>query len=95
MTEKNPKQKLLSLIFSNEGLLSRSLKNYEERPGQKEMAQSILDSYSEEKIALIEAGTGIGKSLAYLVPAAYWALKHQEKTVITTNTIALQEQLHP
>lgn len=87
------KQQLLTLIFSKEGLLSRSLKNFEERAGQKEMAQSILDAYDEELVALVEAGTGTGKSLAYLVPAIYWALKHQEKTVITTNTIALQEQL--
>ncbi len=93
MTEKNSKQQLLSLIFSRDGLLSRSLKNFEERPGQKEMAQKILDAYEGDNIALIEAGTGTGKSLAYLVPAVYWALKHQEKTVITTNTIALQEQL--
>ncbi len=93
MQEKNPRQELLSLIFSKDGLLSRSLKNFEERPGQKEMAEKILDAYEEDNIALIEAGTGTGKSLAYLVPAAYWALKHHEKTVITTNTIALQEQL--
>ncbi len=57
------------------------------------MAQNILDAYTDEKITLIEAGTGTGKSLSYLVPAAYWALKHQEKTVIATHTIALQEQL--
>ena len=84
---------LLELIFSQDGLLSRSLKNFEERTGQQEMAKTILDAYEEDKIALIEAGTGIGKSLAYLVPAVYWALKNQEKTVITTHTIALQEQL--
>ena len=90
---KNLKQQLLSQIFSEGGLLSSSLKNYEERVGQKEMSERILDAYEEESIALIEAGTGTGKSLAYLVPAVYWALKHQEKTVIATNTIALQEQL--
>jgi len=93
MTEKNPKQQLLSMIFSEEGLLSCSLKNFEVRPGQQEMALHILDAYEKDQIALIEAGTGTGKSLAYLVPAVYWALKAHEKTVITTNTIALQEQL--
>ncbi len=87
------KDKLLELIFAKDGLLSRTLKNFEERVGQKEMAVSILEAYQHDKIALIEAGTGTGKSLAYLVPAVYWALKHQEKTVITTHTIALQEQL--
>lgn len=93
MQEKDKREQLLALIFSKDGLLSRCLKNFEERLGQQEMAQAILDSYEEDKIALIEAGTGTGKSLAYLVPAVYWALKHQEKTVITTHTIALQEQL--
>ena len=81
------------MIFSQDGLLSQSLKNFEERAGQKEMAASILDAFEKDQTALIEAGTGTGKSLAYLVPAIIWALKHQEKTVITTHTIALQEQL--
>ena len=81
------------MIFSQDGLLSRSLKNFEERSGQQEMAQKIIEAYEQDLIALIEAGTGTGKSLAYLVPAVIWALKHQEKTVITTHTIALQEQL--
>src|ERR1700722_55254 len=57
------------------------------------MSQQIIEAYEQDLIALIEAGTGTGKSLAYLVPAVIWALKHQEKTVITTHTIALQEQL--
>ncbi|MBY0529959.1 MAG: DEAD/DEAH box helicase family protein [Rhabdochlamydiaceae bacterium] len=83
----------LDLIFSQTGLLGRFLGAYEERSSQKEMAEQILIAYAKEKTALIEAGTGIGKSLAYLVPAVYWALKHQEKTVISTHTIALQEQL--
>jgi ATP-dependent DNA helicase DinG len=87
------KEKLIDLIFAQEGLLGRFLDAFEPRLGQKEMAQGILFAYEEDKIALIEAGTGIGKSLAYLVPAVYWALKHQEKTVISTHTIALQEQL--
>ncbi len=87
------KEKLLDLIFSQDGLLGRFLNEFEQRTGQKEMAQEILSAYEEDKIALIEAGTGIGKSLAYLVPAVYWALKHQEKSVISTHTIALQEQL--
>ncbi len=87
------KHKILEQIFSQNGLLSQSLKNFEERTGQKEMAQHILEAYEEDNIALIEAGTGTGKSLAYLAPAVFWALEHQEKTVITTHTIALQQQL--
>lgn len=93
MKEKNSKHQLLSMIFSGEGLLSRSLKNFEVRKGQQEMSQHIIEAYEGDEIALIEAGTGTGKSLAYLVPAVYWALKANEKTVITTHTIALQEQL--
>ena len=91
--QSHSQQQLLGLIFSQDGLLSRSLKNFEERLCQKEMAECILEAYQEDQIALIEAGTGTGKSLAYLIPAIFWALKHQEKTVITTHTIALQEQL--
>ncbi len=84
---------LLQVIFSGEGPLSRAFSDFEERAQQKEMAQQVLDAYGKEEIALIEAGTGIGKSLAYLVPAIVWAVKHKEKTVISTHTIALQEQL--
>ncbi len=87
------REKLLDLIFAEQGLLGNFLEAFEQRPGQKEMAQGILSAYEQDKIALVEAGTGIGKSLAYLVPAFYWALKHQEKSVISTHTIALQEQL--
>lgn len=87
------KQELIDAIFSEEGVLSRSLDQFDARVGQKEMARTILDAYDQDKIVLVEAGTGIGKSLAYLVPAVYWALQHQEKTVIATHTIALQEQL--
>ena len=65
----------------------------EERKEQLEMAGAIWDAYQDEKIALIEAGTGTGKSFAYLVPAILWAVKHKQRTVISTHTIALQEQL--
>lgn len=86
-------QDLLAMIFSQGGILSHTLKDYEERTCQKEMALNILNAYENNRIALIEAGTGTGKSLAYLVPAVYWGLKEKEKTVISTHTIALQEQL--
>jgi ATP-dependent DNA helicase DinG len=84
---------LLQVIFSAEGPLARAFSDFEERTQQKEMAVQVFDAYTKEEIALIEAGTGIGKSLAYLVPAMLWAVKHKEKTVISTHTIALQEQL--
>src|ERR1700733_4582111 len=57
------------------------------------MFQDILTAYEEEQTILIEAGTGTGKSLAYLIPAMLWALKNKGPTVIATHTIALQEQL--
>jgi ATP-dependent DNA helicase DinG len=83
----------LEEIFSQGGLLNQHLEGYELREEQLEMARQIAEAYSKGHIALIEAGTGIGKSLAYLAPAILWALKHNERTVIATHTIALQEQL--
>jgi ATP-dependent DNA helicase DinG len=91
--EKKPQDELFDLIFSSKGPLSLVLDDFEERDGQREMAEQILEAYTKDQIALIEAGTGTGKSLAYLVPAIFWALKSKEKTVISTNTISLQEQL--
>lgn len=57
------------------------------------MFQDVLRAYEQSETYLIEAGTGIGKSLAYLIPALLWALEKKEPTVIATHTIALQEQL--
>ncbi len=86
-------QQRLERLFANDGPLSLHLKGFETRAGQKEMATDILKAFEENQVALIEAGTGIGKSLAYLIPALLWAEKTQERIVISTNTIALQEQL--
>jgi ATP-dependent DNA helicase DinG len=70
-----------------------TLGRYEDRPIQREMAEHIARLYSLGGIGLIEAGTGVGKSLAYLVPALRWAKENGERTVVSTNTITLQEQL--
>ncbi len=70
-----------------------SLGGYEDRPVQREMATRIARLYSQGGIGLIEAGTGVGKSLGYLVPALRWAKENRERTIVSTNTIALQEQL--
>ena len=80
-------------ILDQDGPLSRSLKGYEPREQQRQMLLNVLQAYEEGGIALVEAGTGTGKSLAYLIPAVLWALKYKERTVISTNTINLQEQL--
>lgn len=84
--------KVLQLI-SAEGILTRVLKGFEPRKPQQSMMCNVIESYNENGIALIEAGTGTGKSLAYLLPAIFWALENHQRTLISTHTIALQEQL--
>ena len=66
---------------------------FEDRPEQLQMAEEVLKAFSDESIALIEAGTGTGKSLAYLLPALLFAAKTGEQVIVSTNTITLQEQL--
>ncbi|HKK92893.1 MAG TPA: DEAD/DEAH box helicase, partial [Longimicrobiales bacterium] len=75
------------------GPLAARFAGYEDRPGQREMLRLVAERYNEDGIALVEAGTGTGKSLAYLLPAAAWALENEERTVVSTATINLQEQL--
>ena len=67
--------------------------NYELRDEQLQMLESVTSSFNDNLISLIEAGTGTGKTLSYLIPAVTWALKNEERIVISTNTINLQEQL--
>jgi len=86
-------QLTLDDVFSPDGRLSLSLKGYEARSEQLEMAKDVYKAFTDNAHALIEAQTGTGKSLAYLIPSILWALKHDEQIVISTNTIALQEQL--
>lgn len=85
-------EQIVKLIQTG-GALCRSLKGFEPRVQQQKMMTNIIDAYNQNHIALIEAGTGTGKSLAYLIPALLWAAKCNERTVISTNTITLQEQL--
>ncbi|MBD3290428.1 DEAD/DEAH box helicase [candidate division KSB1 bacterium] len=73
--------------------ISKKLKGYEYRPQQLDMIEEICLAFNQNTISVIEAGTGVGKSLAYLIPAVYWAVTNKEKCVISTNTINLQEQL--
>lgn len=86
------KENILHLL-SNEGPLAEQLKGFESRTEQQEMMGNIIDAFNNRGIALIEAGTGTGKSIAYLIPAILWAAQKGEATVISTNTINLQEQL--
>ncbi len=66
---------------------------YEDRPAQRAMAAAVTEAFNGGGIALLEAGTGVGKSLGYLVPALRWAAANGERTIVSTNTITLQEQL--
>lgn len=70
-----------------------SLPGYEDRSGQRDMLRFVASRFNEGGVGLVEAGTGTGKSLAYLVPAARWAVRNRERAVVSTNTINLQEQL--
>ena len=76
-----------------EGAVAAHLARYEDRPSQRDMAATIARLYNEGGVGLLEAGTGVGKSLGYLVPALRWAAANNERTVVSTNTINLQEQL--
>ncbi len=79
-------------IFSATGILSRA-KNFEFRPQQQEMAVAVAKALQNQEHLAVEAGTGVGKSLAYLVPAILFAVTHKKKAVVSTHTINLQEQL--
>ncbi|PZM82171.1 MAG: helicase [Candidatus Margulisiibacteriota bacterium] len=83
----------VSMFFGDSGQLAQKLEGFEKRDAQIEMAKLVAAAFNEEKILTVEAGTGTGKSLAYLVPAIMWAKKNNQKVVISTNTINLQEQL--
>jgi len=73
--------------------LPQIMAGHEPRPGQLEMALRVTDALNDGEVAMLEAGTGTGKSLAYLVPAVLWATQNQSRVAIATYTIALQGQL--
>jgi ATP-dependent DNA helicase DinG len=75
------------------GTVAEVFQQFEDRPSQRDMAAYVADSYNDGGISLLEAGTGVGKSFAYLLPAIEWSLANGERTVVSTNTINLQEQL--
>src|ERR1700751_644793 len=79
-------------MFGKDGLLSGA-KNFEYRPEQQQMAAAVAAALDEKRHLVVEAGTGVGKSLAYLVPAVLFALEPNRNAIISTHTINLQEQL--
>lgn len=80
-------------VLSPGGAFSQMLPNFETRTQQVDMMRKVTQAFNEGDKYLIEAGTGTGKSLAYLIPAMLWAQQNGERVVISTNTINLQEQL--
>lgn len=80
-------------IFGPQGLIARAHPDYEYRPGQIQMAEAVLRAFTEKRHLIVEAGTGTGKTLAYLVPAIAAAVARGGRTIISTGTKNLQEQL--
>ena len=84
--------KLLKLLKPG-GIISSLFNHYEERESQAVMLETVIESFNNSTISVIEAGTGTGKSLAYLIPVFKWTEKNDERVVISTATINLQQQI--
>jgi ATP-dependent DNA helicase DinG len=84
-------------IFAADGVLARALPSsgraYEDRPQQREMARAVAAAIEGKHHLLVEAGTGVGKSYAYLIPLILWAAENKQRILIATHTKALQQQL--
>lgn len=80
-------------ILGPHGSISRLLENYEYREEQLTMSKAVVQGLNQSRHILVEAGTGTGKSLAYLIPGILWAVQNKKRIVISTNTINLQEQI--
>ncbi len=79
--------------ISNDGALAKISPQFEERKVQIELLKNICSAFNKNLIGVFEAGTGVGKSYAYLIPSILWAIKNHEKIIISTGTINLQQQL--
>jgi len=94
VSTKKPKAKIdVAKFFGKRGLLSKTFKDYEYRPQQCEMANGVEKAIINNVHLITEAGTGVGKSFAYLVPVIDFAVRSNKKAIVSTNTISLQEQL--
>lgn len=83
----------VSALLRPGGPLAARLSGYEHRPQQIRMLEAVAAAFNEDQILTVEAGTGTGKSLAYLLPAIAWSLGNRERVIVSTHTINLQEQL--
>lgn len=79
--------------LSPEGRFAKEFPGFEYRPEQVTMLRAVAQAFNDSGVLLVEAGTGTGKSLAYLLPAVKWAAENNDRVVISTNTINLQDQL--
>lgn len=86
-------ENLIEKVFGPGGLVSQFHENYEHREGQIKMAEAIATSFQEKKHLIVEAGTGTGKTLAYLIPAIAESIRSKRRIIISTGTKNLQEQL--
>src|SRR5690606_19822979 len=83
----------LCALLEHAGPFARHFPNYEYRAEQVQMLRAVARAFSDGRHLIVEAGTGTGKSVGYLIPAALWALQNNERVVISTNTLNLQDQL--
>ena len=83
----------IASVLEYGGPFSQYFESYEHRPEQVEMLKAVANALSTGNHLIVEAGTGVGKSFAYLVPAAYFAIQNNTRVVVSTNTINLQDQL--
>ena len=83
----------LTSLIRPRGRFDKAFPGFEHRPQQVEMLQTVAEAFNNGRHVLVEAGTGTGKSLGYLLPAAFWATSNGRRVVISTNTINLQDQL--
>lgn len=83
----------LEALLAPGGAMDNAMGAFEDRPGQRDMLRHVASAFDDAARLFVEAGTGTGKTLAYLLPAASWAVTNGGRVVVSTHTIALQEQL--
>lgn len=86
-------QEVVGNMLRPRGNFGRQFPGYEFRPQQVQMAEAVAGAFNQGQHLLVEAGTGTGKSIGYLLPAAFWATQNERRVVVSTNTINLQDQL--
>ncbi len=93
-SEKNIDEHEIEHLLASDGPLPHVLDRYESRPTQTLMARAVARALNDDGQLMVEAGTGTGKSMAYLLPAALHAIERGERVVVSTDTLALQDQLY-